>query len=120
MNSEYTNINKFVDDVHEQISLKNTIIAMGIIKEKNFTLNGFTNCIFHSGDNTPSLQVGNSLVYQSMQEKLPVACFPFLDFFHSICSYKSRKSPFWTYSSYIYQSEHKKRTSCRKSMIFSI
>lgn len=55
MNSEYTNINEFVDDVHEQISLKDTIIGMGIIKEKNFTLNGFTNCIFHSGDNTPSL-----------------------------------------------------------------
>lgn len=85
MNSEHTIINEYVDDVHEQISLKDTIIGMGIIKEKNFTLNGFTNCIFHS-----------------------------------ICSYKSRKSPFWTYSSYIYQSEHKKRTSCRKSMIFSI
>lgn len=49
MNSEYTNIIEFVDDVHEQISLKNTIIAMGIIKEKNFTLNGFTNCISIQG-----------------------------------------------------------------------
>lgn len=49
MNSKHTNINEYVDDVHEQISLKNTIIAMGIIKEKNFTLNGFTNCISIQG-----------------------------------------------------------------------
>ncbi len=49
MNSEHTIINEYVDDVHEQISLKDTIIGMGIIKEKNFTLNGFTNCISIQG-----------------------------------------------------------------------
>lgn len=34
MNSEYSNINEFVDDVHEQISLKDTIIGIGILKKR--------------------------------------------------------------------------------------
>lgn len=34
MNSKHTNINEYVDDVHEQISLKDTIIGIGILKKR--------------------------------------------------------------------------------------
>lgn len=57
MKEEYSEISEFLDDVHEQISLRNTVVKMGLIKEDDIKSNGFTNCIFHSGDNTPSLQL---------------------------------------------------------------
>lgn len=56
MKIDYADINEFLNDVHEELSVKELIIDMGIIEKKKFKVN-FTNCIFHDGDNTPSLQI---------------------------------------------------------------
>ena len=56
MKKEYTNIQTFLDDIHDQLSVKETILDMGLIERKDMK-GDFTNCIFHDGDNTPSLQI---------------------------------------------------------------
>lgn len=56
MRKEYENIREFCDDCHENLSIKEIIISMGIVESKDFH-GDFLRCIFHDGDNTPSLQV---------------------------------------------------------------
>lgn len=58
MQKEYKNINEFVEDVHNEISIRDAIVGMDIVKDEWFTKNSFLNCIFHNGDHSPSLQVG--------------------------------------------------------------
>ena len=59
MKKSYTNIQDFLDDVHNELDLKEILIDLEIIDKKDFNGN-FTNCVFHDGDNTPSLQVKDS------------------------------------------------------------
>ena len=56
MKKEYTDVQAFLDDIHDQLSVKETILDMGLI-ERNDMKGDFTNCIFHDGDHTPSLQI---------------------------------------------------------------
>lgn len=56
MKREYSEIQDFIDDAHGQLSIAETIMDMGILKRDDFH-GQFVNCIFHDGDNTPSLQI---------------------------------------------------------------
>ena len=56
MKDSYKDIKSFLDDIHKELSLKDTIINMGLMAEDDFRGN-FAHCIFHDGDHTPSLQV---------------------------------------------------------------
>ena len=59
MKKDYENINDFIDDIHNEINLRDLIIDLGIISDENdFYAGKLINCIFHDGDNTPSLQIG--------------------------------------------------------------
>ena len=57
MNQVYDNISDFMEAVHEEVNLKETVIDMGLISRDAFRKTQFCSCIFHQGDNTPSLQV---------------------------------------------------------------
>ena len=59
MKNKYKNIQDFLEDVHKELSIKETIIQMGLMSEDDFRGN-FAHCIFHDGDHTPSLQVTNN------------------------------------------------------------
>lgn len=55
MKKVYENIDDFLDDVHNLLSIKDIAIQMGIIERSK--MNGdFTNCIFHE-EKSPSLQI---------------------------------------------------------------
>lgn len=56
MENEYNNVSDFVDAAHE-LNLKETVISMGMLSKEDFKKLNFCSCIFHKGDNTPSLQV---------------------------------------------------------------
>lgn len=56
MNKSYENINDFINACHEELSIKKLIVDLGFVKESDFR-GDFLSCIFHQGDNTPSLQV---------------------------------------------------------------
>lgn len=56
MKKEYKEMQDFIDDVHAQLSIKEMIIDMGIVTKEDFH-GDFISCMFHDGDNTPSLQV---------------------------------------------------------------
>ena len=57
MKSYYESINEFVEDVKNEVSLKETLLSLGIVKEEDFIRRDFIQCIFHDGDNDPSLQI---------------------------------------------------------------
>ena len=75
MKKSYTNIQDFLDDVHNELDLKEILIDIEIIDKKDFNGN-FTNCVFHDGDNTPSLQV-KILGTNVMDVEQKVICFLF-------------------------------------------
>ena len=56
MKQSYKNIQNFIDDIHNELSIKETIKTMGFVIEDDFKGN-FISCPFHEGDNTPSCQV---------------------------------------------------------------
>lgn len=56
MKKEYNSIDEFLEDIHGTISLKETVLSMGLLEEKDFK-GTLCNCIFHANDDTPSLQV---------------------------------------------------------------
>lgn len=57
MKQSYKDTQTFLDDVHNELSIKKVAIDMGILSENDFKKEFFTNCIFHDGDKTPSLQI---------------------------------------------------------------
>lgn len=57
MKTEYNDISEFLDDVHNQLSIKEIVLQMGLIKKEEFKNYQFTNCIFHNGGNTPCFHV---------------------------------------------------------------
>lgn len=59
MKHEYSDIRQFLDDIHKEINTKEELCNMGILNEENFK-GQMTNCVFHSNDHTPSLQVTSS------------------------------------------------------------
>lgn len=59
MKSEYENLNEFIDDCHGQLSIRQIVTSMDIIPSSDFR-GDFVQCIFHQGDNTPSLQIKES------------------------------------------------------------
>lgn len=56
MKSEYKDTSSFLDDLHEEVSLREMLMDMGIVEKKQFH-GQFIQCVFHDGDNTPSLQI---------------------------------------------------------------
>lgn len=56
MQKTYKNIDDFLEFLEEQ-SLKDYTLDTGVFQKKDFRGPQFVSCIFHSGDNTPSLQI---------------------------------------------------------------
>jgi DNA primase len=56
MKDSYNEIDEFLEDVHNELSVKDTLIAMGEIKRDDFH-GQLINCVFHDNDHTPSLQI---------------------------------------------------------------
>lgn len=56
MKKIYNDMQNFIDDVHEEININEIIIDLGIIQKDDFH-GQFLNCLFHEGDNSPSLQI---------------------------------------------------------------
>lgn len=49
---------KFIEYIHDEVDLRDLVESKGWIKD--LKSNGMASCIFHSGDNTPSLQIGSA------------------------------------------------------------
>lgn len=56
MKREYNEIQEFIDDVHGELSIREILTDMGLVKNDDFH-GQFINCMFHDEDNTPSLQM---------------------------------------------------------------
>lgn len=56
MQAEYSDLDLFKEDLHNEINIKDTLINMNLFEGKKFK-NDFIHCIFHDGDRTPSLQI---------------------------------------------------------------
>lgn len=57
MKNSYNKIQDFLDDLHEEISIHDAVIEMGLVDKNDFKKANFISCIFHDGDRTPSLQI---------------------------------------------------------------
>lgn len=49
---------KFIEWIHDEVDLRELVESKGWIKDMKS--NGMASCIFHSGDHTPSLQIGDA------------------------------------------------------------
>ena len=58
LKKEYKDISEFIDDIHEEVDLRDLIVDLGIIKDESEFHGQFIRCIFHDNDDTPSLQIG--------------------------------------------------------------
>lgn len=56
MKKNYPTVEEFKTAVHEELELKQLVLDMDLVKKEDFR-GDFISCIFHEGDNTPSLQI---------------------------------------------------------------
>ena len=57
MRQEYKNLQDFIDDIHENLSIKETVLSLGIYAKDDFR-GDLVSCCFHD-DRTPSLQISD-------------------------------------------------------------
>lgn len=90
MEKLYNDIKDFINDCHEQLSIKQIIISMGIVKEKDFARVDFLHCIFHENDDSPSLQVKDAF-FKCYACNAKGDIFKFLQLYYNLNFYESVK-----------------------------
>lgn len=55
MKSEYKDTSSFLDDLHEEVSLREMLMDMGIVEKKQFH-GQFIQCLFHDSGHSHGLQ----------------------------------------------------------------
>lgn len=56
MQKEYKDLQDFLDAIHDERSVREDLLSMGLVSEKNLR-GSFISCPFHKNDKTPSLQL---------------------------------------------------------------